>query len=144
LHTFHQSFRDFCNSLSFAHERTVWLIDDVRPWNVYSALPTHREAAEFHKREGRKNAGWNGDVYKLIFAIHDFFPTFSYVTLGNPEKPQTLVWNAPRDDFSPLLNSMEAIERLSFFDLVRREEILNIRPEDEGLKMFFAAVPGGS
>src|ERR1700678_1170282 len=30
-HTFHQTFRDFCNSLTCAHDGTVWLIDDVRP-----------------------------------------------------------------------------------------------------------------
>src|SRR3990172_10171866 len=43
LHVFQQTLRDFCNSLSCAHDKTVWLIDDVLPSDELSALPDERE-----------------------------------------------------------------------------------------------------
>jgi hypothetical protein len=144
LHTFQQTFRDFCNSLACAHDRTVWLIDDVLPIDVYSAWPIQAEAVRFRKNAGGEGAAWHGDVFKVVFAIHDFFSTFSYVTLRGQGNPQALVWKAPRADFSPLFDSMETIERLGYFDLLKRRDILNIKPEVDGFQEFFASMPGAS
>src|SRR5271163_201190 len=80
LHTFQQTLRDFCNSLACAHARTVWLIDDVLPIDVFSAWPVQKEAYQFRKRAGGDSAAWHGDVFKVVFFIHDFFPMFRYVT----------------------------------------------------------------
>jgi hypothetical protein len=143
LHQFHQTFRDFCNSLVCAHERTVWLIDDVFPVDVYSSLPIQRESIRFRRRERNdSNPAWHGDIYKLVFAIHDFFPTMSYVTLMGAGNPQTIAWKAPRKNFAPLLNSMEAIERLGYFDMLNREDIFNALSENEAFECFFASMPG--
>jgi hypothetical protein len=141
LHTFRQTFRDFCNSLACAHERTVWLIDDVLPIDVYSAWPDQAEALEFRQRSGGTGREWHGDVYKVVFAIHDFFPMYSYVTLGGAGNPQAVVWKCPRAEFSPIWDSMEAIERLSYFDMLKRIEILNVKSEEAGLRMFLASMP---
>ncbi len=138
LHTFQQTLRDFCNSLSCAHDHTVWLIDDVYPTDVYSAWPNQAEAVNFRKEAGGNSPAWHGDVFKVMFAIHDFFPMFTYVTLGAGENIQALVWRAPRVGFSPIFNSMEAIERLSYFDLLGQQGILNLKSENDGLDEFFA------
>lgn len=137
LHTFQQTFRDFCNSLACAHNRTVWLIDDILPIDVYSALPNHAEAVRFRKQGGGSGGAWHGDVFKVLFAIHDFFPMYSYVSFRRPGNPQAIVWKAPRNEFVPTLNSMEAIERLSYFDLLKLLEILNLKSEPEGFGVFF-------
>jgi hypothetical protein len=142
LHTFQQSLRDFCNSLSCAHDRTVWLIDDVFPVDVFSAWPNMAEAIRFRKRGGGQGGAWHGDVFKLVFAIHDYFPMFSYVTLTGRGNPQAVVWRAPRVDFSPIFPSIESIERLGYFDLLKRQETLNEKPEEEGLQHLFASIPG--
>lgn len=141
LHTFQQTFRDFCNSLTCAHNGTVWLIDDVMPNDVFSALPIQREAIEF-RRKSDPNAFpyWHGDVFKVLFAIHDFFPTLSYVTLIGDANPQAIVWKAPRTAFKPLFNSLERIERLGYFDLLKRQDALNGMLEDEGFEAFFSSV----
>jgi hypothetical protein len=39
LHTFDQTLRDFLNSLQFAHDKTIWLIDDTVPNDNFAALP---------------------------------------------------------------------------------------------------------
>jgi hypothetical protein len=144
LHTFQQTLRDFCNSLACAHDRTIWLIDDVLPVDVFSAWPNQTEAVAFRKRAGAESWAWHGDVYKVVFAIHDYFPMYSYVTLGGRGNPQAIVWKAPRIDFTPIFDSMEAIERLSYFDLLKREEILKIRPDEEGLRLFVESMAAGA
>lgn len=135
LHTFQQTLRDFLNSMTCAHDRTVWLIDDVFPSDVYSALPNSRDAHHFRKRAGGSSLAWHGDVYKLVFFIHDFMPSLSYTTISSAGNPQSLVWREARKNFSPIWNSAEAIERLGYFDLLKQQELMNLKPEDEALRL---------
>ena len=108
LHTFEQTLRDFCATMPHAHRDTVWIIDDVFPSDVFSALPSQEDAYALRKLHGRGRGLWHGDVYKCIFAINDFFPNFSFRTFepghGNP---QTVVVNRPRPDFTPRFNDLE-------------------------------------
>lgn len=135
LHNFDQSFRDFCNTLLMAHGKTVWLIDDTVPSDIYSAWPNQTEAvglrrAEIgHLLEGARSGAWNGDVYKVVFAIHDFFPMLSYRTTLNARKPQTIVWQQARSNFKPFFCSIESISRSTYFDFRKNVEIL--RPASE-------------
>lgn len=143
LHQFHQAFRDFCNSLVCSHDRTVWLIDDVLPVDVYSSLPIQRDALKFRRTEHNdNNLAWHGDVYKLIFALHDFFPMVSYVTLLGSGNPQTLAWKSPRNHFIPIFNSLEKIERLGYFDMLKHETVFNGKSERDAFDLFFASMPG--
>lgn len=142
LHNFQQTFRDFCNALACANDKTVWLIDDVLPSDVYSALPIAAEARGFRKRAGINSNAWHGDVFKVIYLIHDFFPTLSYVCFSTGGNPQALVWRKPRAAFSPLYKTVEAIERMSYFDLLKNEQVLNLMPEEAAFEFFFASLPG--
>ena len=36
LHIFEQTFRDFCATLGMAHEKTIWLIDDTVPSDIFA------------------------------------------------------------------------------------------------------------
>jgi len=139
LHTFQQTFRDFCNSLACCGPQTIWLIDDVLPTDAFSALPDQNEALRLRKQAGGEGTAWHGDVFKLMFVLHDFFPMFSWVTLGADDNAQALVWRAPRENFSPRFNNMEAIERMTYFDLLENMRMLNRTSEEEGLRRFFAA-----
>jgi len=142
LHTFQQTFRDFCNSLICSHDRTVWLIDDVFPSDVYSAWPVASEARQFRKLSGSDSPAWNGDVYKLLFAIHDFFPVLSFVSFSNRGNRQTLLWKTPRQTFTPILGSLERIERLGYFELMKSQQVFNFKPEDEAFAEFFSSMNG--
>ncbi|MBK8815447.1 MAG: DUF563 domain-containing protein [Methylococcaceae bacterium] len=133
LHTFEQTFRDFCASLSLAHDRTIWLIDDTVPNDVFSAIPNQREAISFRKKFGGKSNAWHGDVFKVIFAINDFFPCFQYRTISTDGNSQTIVWRASRPNFQPKFNSLEKISRLDFFDLHQNFNLMNARTEEEVL-----------
>lgn len=133
LHTFQQTFRDFCATQALAHSRTVWLIDDVVPVDLYSAWPDKTEAVAGRREAGGTSPAWHGDVFRVVFAIHDFFPVMTYRTIEGSGNPQAVVWREPRKPFQPVLNSLEAIERLSFFEMRKRKDVMMPSTEDEAI-----------
>lgn len=135
LHTFEQTFRDFCNSLMVSHEKTIWIIDDTVPSDVYSSWPNQREATSFRHSDFAVARGtWQGDVFKMVFAIHDFFPTLSYCTVATGGNPQTIVWRQPRTDFAPVFNNLETVSRQTYFDFKRQFDLMRSQPEGAALK----------
>ena len=135
LHVFAQTFRDFCNTLLVTHERSLIVIDDTVPDDIYSSWPHPRESRAFRRQAGGHGGSWHGDIFKMVFAIHDFFPRLSYVTIGTEGNPQTLVWHEPRTDFRPLLNSYEAVSRMSWFEMRRYYATMRVLPEAEALAL---------
>lgn len=135
LHTFEQTFRDFCNTISVTHDRSLIIIDDTIPVDIYSSHPDQRLAIEMRRQTGGSGQAWHGDVYKIIFAIHDFFPSHSYVTIATMGNPQTIVWRKSRQDFKPRFNSLERISRLDWFDLKSNIDLAHLVSEPEGLPL---------
>jgi len=131
LHTFEQTFRDFCASISGAHSRTIWLIDDTCPGSYAQAQPSHQLCQKLKKISGEKNKSWMGDVFKVVAAIHDFFPQFSFATF--PDHGQTVVWKKWRTDFQPQWNSLEKISRLEYSDLAELQASLFKRESYENI-----------
>jgi len=117
LHTFEQTFRDFCASIRHSHANTIWLIDDTHPSGWLAANRNDRVTRRLRKLFGIKDLRWMGDVFKVVFTIHDFFPQFSYATF--PGHGQTVVWLATRKNFAPTWNSLEKISRLGYLDFLR-------------------------
>jgi hypothetical protein len=138
LHTFQQTLRDFLSTLIVTDNRSVILIDDVVPSDVYSAIPDFSECLKSREFATKNNsAAWHGDVFKLVFFINDFFPNLSFYTV-NPKfgNPQTFVIRRPREQFKPVFNCLEDIERLSYFDFLNRySHIFNFVDENEILNL---------
>lgn len=133
LHTFEQTFRDFCASIRYSHPNTIWLIDDTHPSNLFSADPDIVRVKKLRKLVGDESKTWMGDVYKVVFAIHDFFPQFSYATF--PGHGQTVVWTETREDFAPVWNSLEKISSFKYDDFLEfRDSILKIKNPSEIIK----------
>lgn len=131
LHTFEQTFRDFCNSILVSTPKTVWIIDDTIPSDVFSSIPSPKEALEYRAEQGlAKHTAWHGDIYKMIFAIHDFFPRLSFRT-ARQGNPQTVVWQHPRSSFRPIFNDLEKISRLSYFDFRQYGSTVGMADDDE-------------
>jgi len=118
LHTFEQCFRDFQNSIPFAHENTIWLLDDTVPSDPFSSLPDQAVSLAYRKAARVAGKPWHGDVFKTVLALHDFCPEYSYCTLMRGS-PQTVVWRAGRGERKPVFGSMEAIARLDYFAVLR-------------------------
>lgn len=122
LHTFKQTFRDFCASIGCSHLKTIWLIDDTCPGSYAQAQSSHQRCISLKKVSGEKNKSWMGDVFKVVAAIHDFFPQYSFAHF--PNHGQTVVWHKWRENFMPEWNSLEVISRLEYSDFVELQSSL--------------------
>jgi len=120
LHTFEQTFRDFCVSLKFSHANTLWLIDDTVPSSLLAANPNDQVTERIRRLFHIKDYRWMGDVYKVIFAIHDFFPQFSWATFNG--HGQTVIWLETRKNFTPTWNSLKKISLLGYRNFLEFKE----------------------
>jgi hypothetical protein len=130
-HTFEQTFRDFCCSQAHAHDGTIWLIDDVHPSDIFSAFPDPRTANRHRESHGLPGKDWMGDVFKVVFAIHDFFPNLSYRTVIGRGRPQTVVIHRQRESFAPVFTGLEQISRMTYYDFIDHRERLNLASHGE-------------
>ncbi len=125
LHTFEQTFRDFCNAVTIAEKNTIIIIDDTLPSDIYSAHPIQDEAIKTRKNDTLINSGsWHGDVYKTVFAIREFFPLWSFRTIVSGGNPQTVVFRQT-ERRNGTKAGMEQIARMSYFDLRNNYELMN-------------------
>ncbi|MGD1713241.1 hypothetical protein [Dapis sp. BLCC M172] len=122
LHTFVQTFRDFCASLACGHSKTIWLIDDTFPGSYAQAQSSLKRCRQIQKFSGENDGSWMGDVFKIVAAINDFFPQYSFATF--PDHGQTVVWKKWRADFEPIWNNLETITRLEYSDFVELQSTL--------------------
>ncbi len=136
LHTFEQTYRDFCNSLLHAHDKTVFLIDDTVPKDVFSSLRNQAKAIKWRGDAGLSGGAWHGDAFKTVFALHDFHLGLNYRTIVSPgDNPQTLVWRSNTGWRDPLFNSLEHISRLTYFDLLEHKNVLRECLEAEAINL---------
>ena len=130
MHTFEQTYRDLCNSLLHSHWRTPILIDDTLPSDVYSSLRDPDQGLAFREAAGGGSSAWHGDTFKVVFAIHDFHLGLDYRTIVGSGNPQTLVWRSNATQRQPQLDSLEAISRMTYFDMVNQVLTLRQSPEE--------------
>jgi hypothetical protein len=131
LHTFEQVFRDLITSLSYCHDDTIILIDDTVPVNVASFQKTPNDCSLLREELGINDKAWMGDVCKVVIAIKEFMPAWSYATF--PNHGQTALVKRARQDFSASINSLEAISRLSYTEYLtlKKEGAFNIFETDD-------------
>jgi len=137
LHTFEQTYRDICNVLLHAHDRTVLLIDDVKPNDVFSALRDVNMAQKRRRQNGGTGNDWHGDVFKVLFALHDFHPGLNYRTIVGTGNPQALVWRSNLGWRKPLFDSLEVISRVTYFDMLDHIDILRECSEEKAMELCF-------
>ena len=131
LHTFEQTFRDFCNAIMVIAPQGIIVVDDTIPVDIYSAHRDPNECRELRKKEiDSDRGGWHGDVYKTIFAIAEFFPLWSYRTISRGGNPQTILWQKQRPVVGRF-DSLETISRLDYFTFIKNMDVMNLE-EDWG------------
>lgn len=138
-HTFEQSFKDFENSLRYAHQKTLWLIDDTVPTDAYSAIPNPAMSRYKRKLAGFERGDWHGDVFKTIFAIHDLHPEISYCTLMG-SNPQTVLWMAPESSRLKFFSSMSEINQSAYYDMIRLGKLLMPISDEDLPQYIFATI----
>ena len=135
LHEFEQTFRDLLNCLSFVHDQSLILIDDTLPKHYAASQKLKSDNLLIRKAFDVYDNSWMGDVYRIVPAIHDFLPMYSYLTF--PGLGQTVLFRKPRDITSNgsgrRFNGLEDISRLSYVDFLKLcdEGFYNILPTNE-------------
>jgi hypothetical protein len=142
LHVFEQVVRDLTNTLARTGWRSAILIDDTVPVDVFSSLTNQREAVRLRQEAGGKGGAWHGDVFKIVFLIHDFFPFLDYRTIIGSGNPQTLVWRSGGLTRKPVFDNVERISRLDWFALQAHADVLQTASEDEAIELCVRAIEG--
>lgn len=140
LHVFEQVIRDFSNAILHTHRRSVILLDDTVPNDIFSSLRSQSEALAERQAAGLNGAEWHGDVFKSVFYIHDFWPSLNYCTIIGSGNPQTLVWNAKSKLRKPIFDRIEKISRMDYFDLQKNTQIINEMEEDGAISLCLAEI----
>jgi hypothetical protein len=140
MHTFEQVVRDLSNVLIRTHHRSVIILDDTVPDDLYSVIKDPKASYEYRQKDGVPARGWQGDVYKTVFYIHDFVPCLNYRTIMGQGNPQTLVWRANGIRRTPRFGDLERISRLSYTELHEHFAMMQPCSEDEALAICIAEV----
>ena len=133
LHIFEQVVRDLSNAVLRSHRRSIILLDDTLPNDVYSTLTDYTATFRHRSAAGDDNQSWHGDVFKIIFYIHDFWPGLDYRTIIGSGNAQTLVWRGNSSQRQPLFNNLERISRLTYFDLQDHIAVMQSSLEEEAI-----------
>ena len=142
LHTFEQTYRDVCNAILHSHHRTVLLVDDTQPSDVFSSLREQDRALRHRAESGGRSLAWHGDTFKVIFAVHDFYPGLDYRTIVGSGNGQTLIWRSNLGWRAPFYDSLEAISRLDYFDALDQLDIMRCTSEDDAIELCVSALRG--
>jgi hypothetical protein len=141
LHVFEQVVRDFHNAIIHSHGRSVIILDDTLPSDIFSAIPNGHEAIKFRRAAGLPGGNWHGDVYKLVFYIHDFWQGLNFRTIVDAGNPQTLVWRSNSSRKS-LYGDFEKISRMTYIDFFNNADSINESSEEDGIALCVKQLSG--
>lgn len=145
LHTFEQTYRDFQHVLLHSHPKTIILIDDTVPCDVFSTLRDSSRCTRLRSKYGNPADGrWHGDTYKVIPMIVLFHPLYKIATMVDRGNPQTLVWMSNKSGsyatHDNRKRAFEAVSSLSEFDYIAfldSQDIYNTSNEEDAMQQVF-------
>jgi len=120
LHTFEQTYRDILQALRHSHHRSVILIDDTVPCDVFSTCRDQEQCVNMRRQfGGSDDIFWHGDTYKVIPLLSVFHCDMQLLTIGDGGNPQTLLWRPSqplREDPLRTMQAMWAVQNLAAAD----------------------------
>ncbi|MBD2550457.1 class I SAM-dependent methyltransferase [Microcystis elabens FACHB-917] len=144
LHTWDQTYRDFCNALLITHDRSIILLDDIFPCDVFSCSRDQVEAVMMRQfMTNDPSNAWHGDTYKIIPLIRTFHPLLSYCTIITDGNPQTLVWRSPQPAIAqPVLPDVGGLNMpaLDYLWFLRHQESYNLMNEQDALALVISSL----
>lgn len=146
LHTYDQTYRDFCHSVSRSSCRSLIVIDDVFPCDRFAVKRSQAECISLRRSKAPNSpfkAHWQGDVYKMIVLLALFHKNFNYATISDGENYQTVVWpehlsasskvSLPFEPFVNdefLIDAASSIKGLKYKWIIKNQGIYNLCEEE--------------
>jgi len=137
LHTWDQTYRDFCSSLHHLNENGVIVIDDTYPSSFETSLRERWHQQIMNAPMFNYSLNWMGDVYKMIPFLHQFHPNFELATFPvfkENYKTHTVLWKSKNQQ--RLTKSYKSIGNhliKNYEELLINHEIMNFTRSDEEL-----------
>jgi hypothetical protein len=130
LHTFDQTLRDFMSSLAFAHDRTIWLLDDTMPNDNFSALSDQERCYRLCRQLGNGDWAWMGDVFKTVYFIRNAMKFYNYRTFTG--HGQTVVWKDIEKFGDGITVPADKVGAMTYEDYVDTyQSMMNIESDDK-------------
>ncbi|WP_128565830.1 class I SAM-dependent methyltransferase [Methylobacterium crusticola] len=126
LHTVEQTLRDLMNATEVLKDPGIIIIDDVIPSSYAASLPSIPDAEMVKAFLNDQDASWMGDVYRLVWFIDTFMPTYTYRCVEE-NHGQLIMWRHSREA-SNRSYSLSEIGSLSFCEMIKHRETFNIKP----------------
>lgn len=127
-HDYEHVKRDLNNSLKCLNENGIIIIDDVVPIDELSAMTTQSEEIQARLASGGSSTAWFGDVYKVLFDIHDDMPELDYLILNHynvkegiiefGNGPKAIVWKS-ESNRTPIIGDVDKIANVNFNDFIQ-------------------------
>jgi hypothetical protein len=146
LHSWDQTYRDFCNALLVTHDNSIIIIDDIFPCDVFSCNRNQDEAVMMRGfMTGEPSNAWHGDTYKMFPLIQAFHSTLRYCTIVTDGNPQAIVWrtSAGEDvDAQPFFSdvSLLNVPALDYIWFLKHQQMYNPLSEQDALAMVARAL----
>jgi len=135
-HNYHQSLRDFKNSIEYLNEGGYIIMHDCNPISSIVETPAnyYEDACEIVKVKGVNPYGytWTGDVWKTLVNIRSFYSDMEVITLDcdfglgviKKGKPQSML-NFTEEEIENLTYSDLESNRAKFLNLTEAEEFIS-------------------
>ena len=116
LHTFEQTYLDLSNTFSYLSSKSIVILDDTVPSDIFSSNPIQEEAYKSRVEAGYDNDGsWHGDVFKVVCALHYLkLPGLKYRTIVDLQNPKTVIWMSDGFEWPKSLPSLTEIPSDNF------------------------------
>jgi hypothetical protein len=136
LHTYEQTYRDIINALLHSHPRTVILIDDTVPSDVFSTSRDPQECVDLRFTFSEKrDSSWHGDTYKVVPLIRLFNPHYNLSTIVTDGNPQTLLWKADKLNAPDGHSVVENLASADYMWFLRNRDLYDMVTEERGLDL---------
>ena len=131
LHTFEQTLRDLMNAIDYLRRDGVIVIDDVLPSSYHASLRSipEFEAVCNYVARGRE-ASWMGDVFRLVYFIQSFLPSFDYASVED-NHGQLVMWRGKRALSQLRDRDVRDLVNLEFKDVILDRAAYNFCPHDD-------------
>lgn len=121
LHEAEQTYRDILNALASLKPGGLILVDDVRPIDFPSSLPSLAESLNAKSISGLRHEKWYGDVYKAIQLIIVRHRDLGVAVFGNHPggHGQALIWRVDAVDHHPQqeMKAHDELAQIQFHDV---------------------------